>query len=137
MRLKFHNKNALGRLAEQVTKKHLLKKGLEFVVSNYRKPFGEIDLIMKRSGRIYFFEVKSVSREMSHRLARGVGRSDTYRPEDNAHPHKLRKLSRVIKVWLSENDLDESCQWSFNVVLVYFSRRESKFWVKILWNVIL
>lgn len=157
----------LGFVGEQVTKKHLLAKGLEFVGSNFRRKYGEIDLIMKvpkgdlagssgRSGRsserLMFFEIKTVSYENISRETAGfsgeVGRLarnkqegrtgfDEYRPEDNVNASKLRKIRRIIKIWLEENKVAESADWSFNVVLVYLSKTEKKFYIKILWDEII
>ena len=154
----------LGFIGEQAVKKHLISKGLEFVSSNYRKKYGEIDLIMRlaktsgmseRDEKLLFFEVKTVSRERfdgdvvgdrpdisretSVRQRRQGLRGDfgEYRPEDNVHSFKLKKLSRIIKIWLEENNVGESAEWSFNVALVYLSKTEKKFYIKILWDVIL
>ena len=152
----------LGFVGEQVTKKHLLSKGLEFVSSNFRRKYGEIDLIMKVPAgagvagrgreRLMFFEVKTVSRErfdgslvgnrpdISRETSKcrtfGEGFND-YRPEDNVSVSKIRKTRRIIKIWLEENKMSESADWSFNVALVYLSKSEKKFYIKILWDVIL
>lgn len=163
------DKQKLGFVGEQVTKKHLLSKGLEFVESNFRRKYGEIDLIMKVPAgagvagrgreRLMFFEVKTVSRQrfdgslMGNRpdISRETfgrrggwgsqeglneGFSD-YRPEDNVSVSKIRKTRRIIKIWLEENKMSESADWSFNIALVYLSKSEKKFYIKILWDVIL
>ena len=52
----------IGKLGEMLIVKHLRNKGYALVESNYRKGYGEIDLIMKKDGKIYFIEVKTVSR---------------------------------------------------------------------------
>lgn len=160
-----HEKQKLGFVGEQVTKKHLLSKGLEFVESNFRRKYGEIDLIMKAPTgagvasigreRLMFFEVKTVSRErfggslvgnrpdISRETFGRRGGSGSregfndYCPEDNVNVSKLRKTRRIIKIWLEENKMSESADWSFNVALVYLSKSEKKFYIKILWDVII
>lgn len=141
------NKNTtkLGSIGENVTKKHLLSKNFGFIEANYRKKCGEIDLIMKYKGKIMFFEVKTVSREMalarnrgfSHETSELSGEVGEYRPEDNVHPLKLNKISKTIRVWMEENRVPESADWSFNVAIVYFSGRQKKCYIKFIWDVII
>jgi len=134
---------AMGKIGEDVTKKHLLIKNFGFIEQNYRKKCGEIDLIMKYKNKIMFFEVKTVSREIfklpftdiSRETGNGCG--DQYRAEDNVHPSKLKKISKTIKLWMEENGVLESIDWAFNVAVVYFSRNQKKFYIKYIWDVIL
>lgn len=145
------NTQKLGFLGEKVTKQHLIYRGLEHVSSNYRKKYGEIDLIMKGVSReklakrqeeqekLFFFEVKTVSREsFTKETANNYEQKEgIYRPEDNIDSRKLKKMTRVIRMWMEEQGVDETANWSFNVALVYWSRQEQKFYIKIIWDLVL
>ena len=49
----------LGRQGEQLALQFLHDQGLIHVESNFRRPFGEIDLIMQDHGTLVFVEVRS------------------------------------------------------------------------------
>lgn len=124
--------------------KYLEQKGYKILERNYLKPWGEIDIVAERAGKLYFIEVKSVSREAS--AAKGVGDAapaggqgsrGTYRPEDNVHPAKLKRLHGAIQTYLLDHKVPEDKPWQIDVACVYldFATRKAK--VEILENVIL
>ncbi|MEX0917447.1 MAG: YraN family protein [Candidatus Paceibacterota bacterium] len=123
-----HNK--LGELGESIAKRFLVKRGFQAVDQNYRRKWGEIDLIMKKVGRLHFVEVKSVSRES----VKDVLRETAYRPEENIHPKKIQRLSRVIQSYLAGKSETE---WQFDVVAVFISVKEKKAKVRLLEDVVL
>ena len=51
--------NQLGPIGEDVARKYLEDKGLQFIEANFRTKFGEIDLIMKDDEGYVFVEVKT------------------------------------------------------------------------------
>ena len=140
-------RKALGRLGENVTKKLLIEKGFRFIEATYRKKCGELDLVMEKDGKTCFFEVKTVSREMFLDQQAYISREtsaekqtegeQSIRPEENMTHRKLARITRTINMWLMEHNCDENTDWSFHVALVYCSQRHKKFYVKMLWNVIL
>ncbi|MCG2694717.1 YraN family protein, partial [Candidatus Parcubacteria bacterium] len=44
---------------------------------------------------------------------------DRYRPEDNLHPWKLKRLSRVLQSYLLNKNISEDQEWKFDVITVY------------------
>lgn len=64
----------VGKLGEQAAKKHLQKQGLKFLVSNFRTPRGEIDLVMRDQDCLVFIEVKARASEEWGRPAAAVDR---------------------------------------------------------------
>lgn len=127
------HRQTLGRMGESAVKNLLISKGFMLIEANYREKCGELDLIMAKNDIVSFFEVKTVSRE---RFTAQISR-ETYRPEENVHSFKLRKIGKTIRYWLACHALDESKDWNFNVACVYFSQREGKFYVKFLWDIVL
>lgn len=105
-------KQIIGQIGEDKAGEYLRSKGYVIRETNYRKPWGEIDLIVEKDKKIYFIEVKTVVRE---RII-----TDDYEPEDNIHPWKLKRLSRAIQTYLLEKKIDEDeTDWQLDAVAVY------------------
>ena len=84
-------KRKLGDIGENVACDFLQRRGFEIVERNYLRKWGEIDIVARKSNLIHFIEVKSVTHGTSG-----------YRAEDNMHPWKLKRLSRVNTFYLYE-----------------------------------
>ncbi len=126
-------KRKLGDIGEQVAVKYLERKGFRILERNYLRKWGEIDIVAENTEFLSFIEVKTVSRESG----KGDGSRGTYRPEENVHPAKLRRLHRVIQTYMLDRKVPEGRRWRVDVACVYldFSTRKAK--VEILENVIL
>ncbi len=126
--------NEIGKIGEQVAQKWLKTKGFTIKDINYRKKYGEIDIVARgTTGKVHFVEVKTVSYETKQDLELAVLRG-TYRPEDNVHFHKQQRFSRVIESWILENDY--SGEWQIDIVTVRMVPREKYAQVKFIENVI-
>ncbi len=127
-------KRQLGDTGEGVACKYLENRGYEVVDRNYLKPWGEIDIVARKAKKLYFVEVKSVSRE----AGRGDGSRETsYRPEENVHPAKLKRLHKAIQTYLLDHKVPEDIDWQIDVACVYLDFSTHKAHVEILENVIL
>ncbi len=127
--------NVIGRIGEDIADDFLRQKGFEIVQRNFRKPYGEIDIIARDGkGRLRFVEVKSVSWETGD-----SGRTDvshgTYRPEENVHPAKVRRLARVIDAYLVSHGTGQ--KWQFDVIAVFVDTRTKTAKVRHLKNLVL
>ena len=110
--------NDVGVTGEQIAAEFLESKGQTVIGRNFRRPYGEIDVITKdSSGAVHFVEVKTVSRETA--TSEKVG--DYFRPEENIHPQKVKRLMRVIESYLLVKDIDT--EWQFDVVAVYLNEK--------------
>ena len=120
-------KRKIGDIGEEVVCKYLETKGFRVLERNYLRKWGEIDIVAEKDQLLSFIEVKSVSREP------GKG----YRPEENMHLAKLKRLHRVIQTYLLDRKVPDSRGWRIDVACVYldFSTRKAK--VEMLENVIL
>jgi len=124
----------IGNLGESIAEKYLKNKGFTILARNYLKKWGEIDIVARRTLKIHFVEVKTVSYETKDDLDRAVTH-ETWRPEDNVHVYKIRKLTRAIESWLLETKCD--LDWQIDVVTVRVVPRERYAKVKYIENVIL
>ena len=116
-----------GELGETIACKYLISHGFKILERNFTRKWGEIDIVAQKNeekGRVtHFIEVKSVSHETGQ-----------FRPEDQMHHWKQKRLMRVIQTYL---ELHETDDWQFDVICVYldFNKRQAR--VKVLGDVIL
>ncbi len=122
-------KRKIGDIGEEVVCKYLERKGFRVLERNYLRKWGEIDIVAEKGPLLSFIEVKSVTRENGSRA--------TYRPEENVHPAKLKRLHRAIQTYLLDRRVPEDRPWQVDVACVYldFSTRKAR--VEVLENVIL
>src|SRR3990167_8126723 len=109
----------VGEIGENIAVKFLMKHGFSVLDRNYTKKWGEIDIVAKKAGKLYFIEVKSVS---SFCYAQDVPReTDNYSAEDNMHPWKLKRLSRTIQTYLLDKNVDDDLEWQVDLLVVYLN----------------
>ncbi len=125
----------IGAFGETIASNYMRKQGFIILNRNYLKKWGEIDIVARGTdGIVHFIEVKTVSYETKQRLQEAVTRR-TWRPEENVHPYKLRKLNCAIESWLMENDYNG--KWLIDVIGVRIVPREKYATVKFIPNIIL
>jgi putative endonuclease len=137
-----------GDLGESVAAKYLAEKGFRILARNYRKPWGEIDIVARETPKIgedsmlpretsaviHFVEVKSVSYETKGLLEHDVAH-ETWRPEEKVHAFKLNQIRKAAESWMSENEWTGEVQ--VDVVAVRLVPREKYASVKYIPGVIL
>lgn len=128
-------KKRVGNLGESIVADYLASKYFKLIAKNYQKPWGEIDVIVEKGETLHFIEVKTVSRNIADFPKGHKKMGDSYRPEDNVHPWKLKRLSRTIQTYLAEKGIGDN--WQFDVATVYLDEKNKKVKVEILENVIL
>ena len=117
-------KQIIGQKGEDEAVKYLKNKGFSILDRNYRKPWGELDIVAKKGEWLYFIEVKTVTRsgvETKFQVPRNLvsGSDDDYEPEDNIHPWKIKRLSRAINTYLLEKKIDDKADWQVDAISVY------------------
>jgi putative endonuclease len=105
----------VGFIGEGIACTFLIRKGFIIVERNYRKPYGEIDIVAKKAGIIHFIEVKTVSRE---NIFNDKEDSNSYRPEELVNSRKLDKLLKIAETYMHENRIQCECQIDVVGVLI-------------------
>ena len=126
----------VGKVGEEVVAKYLIENGFEIRKRNYSKKWGELDIVAEKAGKLHFVEVKTVSWDSAEE---GSGRRvNEYRPEDNVHPEKLRRLARITESYLaSKRRMAGIGGWQFDVAAVFLDMERRSARVKMLWDLIL
>src|SRR3989344_2199794 len=98
------DKKEFGFYAETVATRYLQQKNYQILDRNYRKPWGEIDIIARDGEIIVFVEVK----------AKDYGVA--FNPEVRVDHHKMRKIIKTGSLYL-EFDLKElTSEWRIDIV---------------------
>ena len=87
-----------GALGEDIACQFLERRGFRIIERNFRKPWGEIDIIAEKGGIVRIVEVKSITVPQNMGLSREI----EYRPEELATRHKLRKVARTAALYMEQ-----------------------------------
>lgn len=142
-------KQKIGMIGENIAVKHLVKHGYKIIERNYLKKWGEIDVIAKQNNVLRFIEVKS--RNVSYETfgesepktdlfikpVRPTSQNDWFRPEENVHPWKRKRLSRAIRTYLAERQIPEDQEFQIDVIAVFIDLTNKKAKLRITENIIL
>jgi len=122
-----------GDLGEDLACRFLVKHGFSIKMRNYWKKWGEIDIIAEKEGKIHFVEVKSVLRETSSI----IDGNDEYRPEENVHYEKRKRLSRVIETYILDKIPDEETPWQIDLMVVFINKENKTARIKQIKDIII
>ncbi len=121
-----------GQIGEAVAAEYLIKRQHKILDRNYRKPWGEIDIVTILAGRLFFIEVKTTAHASMSEFEQY--RADgSFAPEQHVNREKKHRLRRVIETWLLERNLDVPRQ--LDVLAVHFVEPEQFAAVQIFPNI--
>lgn len=100
-----NQKGQIGKLGEDIAEKYLIKNGYRTIERNYRKKWGEIDIVAEKDGIMHFIEVKS-------------GETDGIRPEENITSHKKHQLYRIIQTYLFDKKVDPEADFQIDALII-------------------
>ena len=102
-------KKLLGKKGEKIAEKYFKGLGYGLLFCNYRTPFGEADLVVKKGEEVVFVEVKT-------RTDDGYGT-----PAESVTKTKIDHYKKIAAYYLSGQK--EECFVRFDVVEVYADGR--------------
>ena len=110
-----------GCLGESFAADHVTRQGYQILARNYRKPFGEVDIIARDGDTIAFIEVKT------RRSARFGS------PFEAVTLRKQQQLSRIALDYLMSHGLHDQAA-RFDVVAVILDRHDQATTIEIIRN---
>ena len=114
-----------GKLGEDIAAKYLENKRYKIIARNYRKKWGELDIVASKNNELVFVEVKTQSRGFE------------WRPEENITQHKKHQLSRIINTYLKESQVPENQNWRIDVLAIELDLKAQNARVEHIKNVLL
>lgn len=100
----------IGFLAENIAARYLESKGYEIVAKNYRKPWGEIDIVARIGEAVVFVEVKANRQEFA----------GDFSPEIRVDYRKAQKIKRTAMFYLEHELGNTDVGWQIDVIAVTF-----------------
>ena len=97
-----------GATGEQAAADFLEKQGFTVVETNYRKPYGEIDIVAKKDRTIHFVEVKTSYYHPD----------PAFTPEIRVNTRKIRSLKKVCEMYLAERHAHDDQLWQIDIISV-------------------
>lgn len=102
----------IGDAGEEYAVEYLKKRKHKVISRNYRRNFGEIDIISQKGEYIVFTEVKT-------------RRTDTMsQPIEAVNRQKRQRIVKTAAAFLAENNLDSFCR--FDICEVYINPQNLK-----------
>jgi len=109
-------KRKFGDIGEEIAEKYLKNKGYAIIERNYLKPWGEIDLVVKKDRVLVFCEVKT--REVKH--------VEHYLAEASVNRLKIKKLQKICETYLMERRLPYSQKWQIDVLAIAIDKEKKR-----------
>lgn len=109
----------VGNIGEEIASNYLESRGYKVISRNYRRKWGEIDLICEKLGTIRFVEVKAISVE-------DFSRERPYEPEDLVDQRKLKKVARTAALYMEEAGDDREFQIDVVGVLLHMQNKVAR-----------
>jgi len=102
----------LGHLGEELARQFLRDKGYAILATNYRCPWGEVDIVARDGEDLVFVEVRT-------RRSAGFGT-----PEESLTPAKVRRLLATAQEYL-QNHAGAEASWRIDLVCIRGGRHPS------------
>ncbi|MCX7589841.1 MAG: YraN family protein [Patescibacteria group bacterium] len=111
----FKNLN-LGKLGEDIACNFLKSKGYKIISRNFKKPFGEIDIITKKNNILIFFEVKTLKENK-------IG----FCPEDQMTQRKIKRLKKICQYFVLNNSelIHDKYGWQIDLIAIYINNKNN------------
>ena len=126
----FKNKKEVGRLGEDIACIFLQQRGFRIIERNFLRKWGEIDIVAIKDSVLTFIEVKSAVGDLRSGL-RG------FRPEENVHIQKRRRLQRTIQTYIAQTGCGPCSEFLFHVATVRLDTLRRRAHVELIENIIL
>ena len=106
-----HNYIEFGSFAEGLAEKFLKDREYKILGRNYRKPWGEVDIIAEKEGIVIFVEVK----------ASDSPAPKGFEPEKRVNDDKIKRIKRAAQTYIQQNNLDDR-SWQIDLIAIEFDK---------------
>lgn len=106
----------IGALGEGLAAHFLEDRGYRILAKNYRKPWGEIDVVAEKDGLLAFVEVKTNSSQFP----------SGFSPELRVDYRKTDRLIKTAQTFLDYFFAGEEKEWRIDIISVVIEARDRK-----------
>lgn len=101
----------IGFVAEGLAAKFLEQRNYKILDHNFRRPWGEIDVIAEKDNILVFVEVKA-----------GTTNAPGFEPELRANREKMIKVVRTARTYLSYKKISPEKEWQVDIISIIFDK---------------
>jgi len=98
-------RTTFGLEAEKLACTWLENRGYKILDQNWRRPWGELDIVTEKDNVIAFIEVKASSMKR-----------EGFDPFLRANRTKMHKVCRAAKTWLSQHKYGPDTEWQLDII---------------------
>lgn len=120
-------KRKTGDIGENLAAKFLEKRGFKIIERNYRKKWGELDIVAQKDGVVHFVEVKALRQDLS--------RPTVYRPEDAVRAWKKERMSRAVRTYFLDRKISDDQDFQIDIAAVFLDFDRKKARIRMLENI--
>ncbi|MDP3901608.1 MAG: YraN family protein [bacterium] len=105
-----------GKLGEDLSCEYLIDKNYKILARNFRKTYGELDVIAKSKDKtLVFVEVKTIKLYSTADI-----NNATISPEDNLTKAKLKKLQKIAVMFAGKHSelFDDDKGWRIDLIAI-------------------
>lgn len=102
-----------GSYAERIAEKFLNSRNYKILDRNYRKPWGEVDIIAEKDEIIIFVEVKASDKP----ALKG------FEPEKRVNTNKIKRIKRAAQTYIQQNNFDD-ISWQIDLIAIEFNQEK-------------
>lgn len=116
-----------GKIGEDLACNFLKQKGYLILERNFRRKWGEIDIICYKTNAISKIFCSMWNKNLTNVLhgtdlvfveVKTLNKNSFIDPEDNLTQNKQKKLIRTCELYISEKNLDPDMSWRIDAILV-------------------
>ena|SRR3989344_8809697 len=104
-------RSEFGKKAEQIAGNYLQQKGYEVLQYNYRKKWGEIDIIARKGEVMVFVEVKANAKDFG----------SAFNPEVRVDQWKMNRIIKTATLYLAYELKKLDGEWRIDIISVTFT----------------
>jgi len=108
----------LGRFGEKIARDYLKEKGYKILARNFKRKWGEIDIVAKKRRNIVFIEVKTIHQK------------EGFYPEDQIDWRKKRQLIKMAQIYLQEFKISLNSPWQIDIIAIEVSLNSQRVKIK-------
>ena len=127
------DKQKTGNIGESLACRFLEDRGFKIIERNYRKKWGELDIVAELDGVLRFVEVKALTVRPSY--AKASEGKDEYLPEANIRLWKKERMSRAIRTYLLDRKISDETDFQIDIMAIFLDFQRKKARIRMLENV--